>query len=114
MYRICQIDAQDDEAVDTLGELHRLTCFDSAPIPEFDRGDWWLALHEAVPVGFAGMVPSTRAENAGYFSRVGVLSRHCGRGLQLTAHDARDRGSGPRLRMELRGLRHDRQHYVGK
>ena len=48
MYRIRQIDAQDDEVLDTLGELHRLTFFDGAPIPEFDQGDWWLALHEAV------------------------------------------------------------------
>src|SRR5665213_3933365 len=83
MYRIRQIDGQDDEVIDMLAELHRLTFFDSAPIPEFDQGDWWLALHEAVPVGFAGVVPSTRADNAGYFSRVGVLKRHCGRGLQL-------------------------------
>jgi len=69
MYRIRQIDAQDDEVLDTLGELHRLTFFDSAPLLEFDQGDWWLALPEAVPVGFAGVIPSTRADNAGYFSR---------------------------------------------
>jgi hypothetical protein len=54
MYRIRQIDTQDDEVLDTLGELHRLTFFDGAPVPEFDQGDWWLALHGAVPVGFAG------------------------------------------------------------
>jgi len=90
MYRIRQIDAQDDEVLDTLGELHRLTFFDSAPVPEFDQGDWWLALHEAVPVGFAGVVPSTRADNAGYFSRVGVLRRHCDHGLQLRMMRARE------------------------
>jgi hypothetical protein len=39
MYRIRQIDAEDDEAVETLAELHQLTFFNSAPIPEFDRGD---------------------------------------------------------------------------
>lgn len=81
MYRIRQIDGRDDEAMDTSAELHRLTFFDSAPIPEFDRGDWWQALHAAVPVGFAGVLPSTRAHNAGYFSRVGVLKRHCGIGF---------------------------------
>jgi hypothetical protein len=32
---------------------------------------------------FAGVVPSTRACNAGYLSRVGVLKKHCGFGLQL-------------------------------
>jgi GNAT superfamily N-acetyltransferase len=97
MYRIRQIDAEDDEAIETLAELHRLTFFDSAPIPEFDRGDWWLALHEAVPIGFAGVVRSTRADNAGYFSRVGVLKGHCGRGQQLRmmrAIEARARAYG--------------------
>jgi hypothetical protein len=52
-------------------------------MPEFDRGHWWFAFQEALPVAFAGMVLSTRAYNAGYFSRVGVLRKHCGRGLQL-------------------------------
>src|SRR6201999_1720691 len=60
LYRIRQTDTQDDEVVDTLGELHRLTFFDGAPVPEFDQGDGWLALHGAVPVGFAGVIPSTR------------------------------------------------------
>ena len=69
--------------VDTLADLHRLTFFDGASIPEFDRGHWWLAYHEAVPMAFAGLVPSTHAHNAGYFSRVGVLKKHCGHGLQL-------------------------------
>jgi GNAT superfamily N-acetyltransferase len=97
MYRIRAVDGQDDEAADILAELHGLTFFDSAPIPEFDQGYWWLALHEAAPVGFAGLIPSTRAHNAGYFSRVGVLRRHCGRGLQLRmmrAMESRARDNG--------------------
>jgi len=36
-----------------------------------------------MPVAFAGVVPSTRAYNARYFSRVGVLKKHDGNGLQL-------------------------------
>jgi GNAT superfamily N-acetyltransferase len=83
MYRIREVDGHDDEIADTLADLHRLTFFDGASIPEFDLGHWWLAYHEAIPVGFAGVVPSTRAFNAGYFCRVGVLKRHCGNGLQL-------------------------------
>ncbi len=83
MYRICEVDGLDDEIADTLAELHRLTFFDGASIPEFDQGHWWLAFHETMPVAFAGLVPSTRAVNAGYFSRVGVLKRHCGQALQL-------------------------------
>jgi hypothetical protein len=83
MYRIREVDGHDDEVADTLTVLHRLTFFDGAPIPEFDRGYWWLASNEAVPVAFAGVIPSTHAHNAGYFCRVGVLKRHRGNALQL-------------------------------
>lgn len=97
MYRIREVDGQDDEAADTLADLHRFTFFNTAPIPQFDRGYWWLALHEAMPVGFAGVIPSTRARNAGYFSRVGVLKQHCGNALQLRlmrAMESRARNAG--------------------
>jgi Acetyltransferase (GNAT) family len=83
MYRICEVDGHDDHVADTLADLHRLTFFDGASIPKFDQGHWWLAFFEAMPVAFAGLVPSTRAGNAGYFSRVGVLQKHCGNRLQL-------------------------------
>ncbi len=83
MYRIREVDGHDDEIADTLADLHRLTFFGGAPVPEFDHGHWWLAFHEALPVAFAGVVASTRAVNAGYFCRVGVLRKHCGNALQL-------------------------------
>lgn len=83
MYRIREVDGHDDETADALTELHRLTFFDGAPIPEFDQGHWWLAFRETTPIAFAGVVPSTRAHNAGYFCRVGVLKKHCGNELQL-------------------------------
>ena len=83
MYRICEVDGHDDEIAESLTDLHRLTFFDDAPIPEFDQGHWWLAFQEAAPVAFAGVVPATRAHNAGYFCRVGVLKKHCGMKLQL-------------------------------
>src|SRR6266436_5979591 len=83
MYRIREVDGRDEEIADVLADLHRLTFFDGAAIPDFDWGHWWLAYCERMPVAFAGVIPSTRACNAGYFSRVGVLSNHCGRGLQL-------------------------------
>ena len=51
MYRIREVDGHEDEIVDTLTDLHRLTFFGGAAIPEFDQGHWWLALHEATPVG---------------------------------------------------------------
>jgi hypothetical protein len=97
MYRIREVDGQDDDVVDTLGELHRLTFFDGARIPEFDHGHWWLAFCEKTPVAFAGVVPSTLVANSGYFCRVGVLRKHCGRHLQLRlmrALEARARRNG--------------------
>src|SRR5664279_1698858 len=82
MYRIREVDGQDDEIADTLADLHRLTFFDGAPVPGFDKGHWWLAFHKTVPVAFAGIISSSHAFNAGYFCRVGVLRRHCGNALQ--------------------------------
>ena len=107
MYRIREVDGHDEEIADTLADLHRLTFFDGASIPEFDWGHWWLAYHEAVPVAFAGVVPSTRAYNAGYFCRVGVLKKHCGNGLQLRLMRA---GIARATQwMELRGFGYHRQ-----
>lgn len=83
LYRIGEVDAHDDDIADGLAELHRLTFFDGAPIPDFDWGYWWMAYHGAMPVAFAGVVPSTHVRNAGYICRVGVLKPHCGQRLQL-------------------------------
>ena len=54
MYRIREVDGYDDDIAETLADLHRLTFFDSASVPAFDRGHWWLAYHETIPVAFAG------------------------------------------------------------
>lgn len=83
MYRIRMVDGTEEEAAYVLGDLHRLTFLNSAPIPDFDWGQWWLACRGDKPIGFAGMVPSTHARKSGYFCRVGILKPHCGRGLQL-------------------------------
>lgn len=83
MYRIRAVDGQDEDVADILADIHRLTFFDTAAVPNFDLGYWWLAYWDAAPVAFAGVVPSTHAHNAGYFCRVGVLSSHCGNNLQL-------------------------------
>ena len=83
MYRIREVDGTDDDVADTLLELHRLTFFGSAPVPEVDLGHWWLAYCGTEPVAFAGIIPSTHVSNAGYFCRVGVLRKHLGEGLQL-------------------------------
>jgi hypothetical protein len=83
MYRIREVDWNDDDIANTLAELHQSTFLDAAPVPKFDHGHWWLAFHEAAPVAFAGIIPSTHVFNAGYFCRVGVLGKHCGHRLQL-------------------------------
>jgi len=83
MYRIREVDGHDEEIADTLADLHRLTFFNGASIPGIRQGHWWLAFHATMPVGFAGIVASSRAYNAGYFCRVGVLKKHCGNALQL-------------------------------
>ena len=83
MYRIRAVDGQDEDVADTLADIHQLTFFDTAAIPNFDYGHWWLAYRDSVPVGFAGVIPSTHACNAGYFCRVGVLRSHSGNNLQL-------------------------------
>jgi GNAT superfamily N-acetyltransferase len=83
MYRLREVDGQDDEIADTLADLHRLTFFDGACLPDFGWGYWWLAYRAAIPIAFAGVVPSTHACNAGYICRVGVLNNHRGSRLQL-------------------------------
>lgn len=83
MYRIREVDAQDEEVAEVLDELHRATFLDSAPVPAFDEGHWWLAFRDSVPVAFAGLVQSTHAPNAGYLCRVGVIGTEWGRSLQL-------------------------------
>ncbi|WP_433994157.1 GNAT family N-acetyltransferase [Bradyrhizobium japonicum] len=55
-----------------------MTFLNSATMPQFEIGAWWLAYHGDVAVAFAGIVPSTHVSNGGYFSRVGVLQRHWG------------------------------------
>ena len=47
MYRIRQVNGHEEEIVDTLTELHHLTFFGGANVPEFDKGHWWLAFRGA-------------------------------------------------------------------
>lgn len=55
-----------------------------------DRGHWWIAYAEdGKPVGFAGIVRSTRWTDTGYLCRAGVLDGFTGHGLQKRLIDAR-------------------------
>jgi GNAT superfamily N-acetyltransferase len=83
MYRIREVDTFDEDVADVLVALHRRIFLDSAPLPDFDVGHWWIACQCEVPVAFAGIMPSTVAPNSGYFARVGVVTEHHGHGLQL-------------------------------
>src|ERR1700676_870080 len=97
MYRIREVDGQDDDIAETLAVLHRLTFFSGASVPKFDQGHWWLAFHATGPVAFAGVVASTHVCNAGYFCRVGVLQKHRRNGLQqrlMRALESRARRNG--------------------
>lgn len=97
IYRIRLADTDDDDVVETLVDLHRSTFFDTAQVPPFGLGTWWLAYDRDAAVAFAGLVPSTHVRHGGYFSRVGVVERHWGRGLQLRlmrAAEARARRVG--------------------
>lgn len=55
-----------------------------------DRGHWWVAYAECgKPVGFAGIVRSTKWTDTGYLCRAGVLDGFTGHGLQLRLIKAR-------------------------
>ena len=55
-----------------------------------DRGHWWVAYAEdGKPVGFAGLVRSTRWTDTGYLCRAGVMDGFTGHGLQKRLISAR-------------------------
>jgi GNAT superfamily N-acetyltransferase len=91
MYRIREVDAFDEEVEELLMDLHRTTFLNSAPLPEFDVGHWWVASRRRTPVAFAGVVPAVAIPDCGYFCRVGVISEHRGHGLQLQLMRAMER-----------------------
>jgi hypothetical protein len=93
VYKIREVDGSDEVIADALKDLHEQTFLESAKVPDFSHGHWWLAHLDEEPVAFAGVIPSTRAVNAGYFLRVGVLLKHCGNRLQLRFMRAIERKS---------------------
>lgn len=92
-YRIREVDGSDDDIADTLKDLHEQTFLDHAKAPDFSQGHWWLGYFEREPIAFAGVILATHALNAGYFSRVGVIQKHCGNSLQLRFMRAIERRS---------------------
>lgn len=81
-FKIRLVDASDDYIRDTLSEIHEEVFEDSAPIPNFDVGDWWLASNGRELVGLCGLTPSTYLPNTGYLKRAAVRQSYRGHGLQ--------------------------------
>jgi GNAT superfamily N-acetyltransferase len=92
-YRISEVDPHDDDVLDELRTLHTICFGDTAPMPTFTDGFWWLAHH--VPsketAGFAGMRRSVRYLDVGYLERCGVVPEHQGNRLQVRLLRARER-----------------------
>lgn len=88
-FLIKERDGSDPLYAQELREMHYTTFVDSAPMPDFEKGHWWLvydrdrwAYGVKFVVAFAGIVPSSYApQSMGYFHRVGVLQ--CARGHKL-------------------------------
>lgn len=93
MYRIREVDASDEEIADIIHHFNRESevAFPELTEDELDNGHWWLAYLEKEPVAFAGMVPSNKWHNVGYFKRAGVAPRHRGNGLQIRLMRVRER-----------------------
>ena len=54
------------------------------------RGHWWIAYAEnGKPVGFAGLVRSTKWTDTGYLCRAGVMDGYTGHGIQKRLISAR-------------------------
>lgn len=75
----------------TLARLQRLVLPADEPA-DASVGWWWLAFDEAdAPIGFAGMVQSSRWLDAAYLCRAGVVPRARGVGLQARLILAREK-----------------------
>lgn len=100
VYRVREVDGDDEEIADILHDLHVETFGHDEYIPEFDNGHWWLAW--AVDgrreiAGFCGLTKSQGDRLSGYLKRAGVLRPHRGQGLQrrfVRVREARARRNG--------------------
>lgn len=91
MYRIREVDGDDEDVAETLDMLHDLCFMDAALRVKYDYGYWWIAYYGKEVAGFAGLVPSTIGPGVGYLKRAGVLPEHRGRGLQRRLLKVRER-----------------------
>jgi len=84
-YRFTRADPQHDEDHrDLLRDLHTLSFWETAPMPDFEEpgGYWWLVHCGREPVAFCGMREGYTYPTHCYLYRAGVVYSHQGRGLQ--------------------------------
>jgi GNAT superfamily N-acetyltransferase len=89
-YHIVRVDGDDEGISSTLTRLHEATFGNTAPIPHFNVGWWWLVKHEGKPVGFCGL-RAADDKKVGYLKRAGVLHEARGQGLQRRMIHVRER-----------------------
>ena len=81
-YSIRKVDIRVPSVQTTLLFLQKKILTQDTPYKP-DRGHWWVAYAEdGKPVGFAGLVRSTRWSDTGYLCRAGVLDGFTGHGIQ--------------------------------
>jgi GNAT superfamily N-acetyltransferase len=91
MYRFQLVDTDDEDIVESLKALHDICFADSAPMPEFEHGWWWIGHNGRELAAFCGITESTYGPGIGYLKRAGVLHSHRGRGLQRRMLRLRER-----------------------
>lgn len=81
MISVQSVDATDPKVAALLTWLQLSTLTGDEPY-EVGDGHWWIAYDGTEPIGFAGLVQSSRWCDTGYLCRSGVLRSHRGKGIQ--------------------------------
>jgi GNAT superfamily N-acetyltransferase len=81
MIRLQVVNAADPKVAALLMFLQLSTLTGDEPY-DVNEGYWWIAYDGEMPIGFAGLVQSSRWYDTGYLCRSGVLRSHRGKGLQ--------------------------------
>jgi GNAT superfamily N-acetyltransferase len=88
--RVKAVDGANTKAASLLLWLQLETLPNDAP-RDTRKGLWWVAYQGTEPIGFAGLVPSSRWTDAGYMCRAGVVRAYRGKGIQKRLIRVRER-----------------------
>ena len=93
MFKIREVDPDDDHYSEEILTLHDLTFFDPLVRPDLPRGHWWLVYSDEHkhPIAFCGLTEATATPLTGYLKRAGVLKAYRGHGLQRRMITVRER-----------------------